>query len=41
MYWADGRELVLVPPKGNGVPVLFEAGEPAKVVESLRQEWAR
>ena len=41
MYWADGRRLVLLPPKGNGPAVLVEATEPEKLVATIRDEWAR
>jgi hypothetical protein len=40
MYQADGRRLVLLPPKGDGTAVLLETrGDPEKFVAELRQEW--
>ena len=40
MYWAEGERLVLLPPKGGGPAVLFEAREPEKFVDRIRLEWA-
>ncbi|HUI79504.1 MAG TPA: PH domain-containing protein [Bryobacteraceae bacterium] len=40
MYRADSRRLVLLPPKGDGAPVLYEVKDPDEFVRSLRQEWA-
>jgi hypothetical protein len=40
MYCADGRRLVLLPPKGNGVPVLLEVWEPERFVEEVRRLWS-
>ena len=40
MYWASSKRLVLLPPKGSGVPVLLEAREPEQMVEDLRQAWS-
>ncbi len=39
LYRADARRLVLLPPKGDGAPVLFEARDPDALVRQLRQEW--
>ncbi len=39
MYWAEGTRLVLLPPVGNGVPVLLEVREPERFVEEVRREW--
>ena len=39
LYRADGKQLVLLPPKGTGTPVLFEAPEPEGLVAELRREW--
>lgn len=40
LYRADSKRLVLLPPKGNGTPVLLETNEPEKLVQRLRQEWS-
>ena len=40
MYWADGRRLVLLPPKGQTSPVLVEVNRPEQFVRELRQDWA-
>jgi len=40
MYWADGKRLVLFPPRDDGVAVLIEVNEPEQFVTMLRQEWA-
>ena len=40
LYRAKGQRLVLLPPKGNGVPVLLEAPEPDRFVAELQHEWA-
>ena len=40
MYQADGRRLVLLPPKGDGAAVLLESTDPEKFVGELRQAWA-
>lgn len=39
LYRAKGQRLVLLPPKGNGVPVLLEAPEPERFVAELQREW--
>lgn len=39
MYWTDGRHLVLLPPKGNGTALLFEAADPYRSVEEIKQKW--
>jgi hypothetical protein len=39
MYRADGSRLVLLPPKGNGTPVLIQAAQPDAFVSQVRQEW--
>jgi hypothetical protein len=41
MYRAGGARLVLLPPKGSGVPVLLEVKDPESFVEELRRLWAR
>ena len=40
MYRADGRLLVLLPPKGDGAAVLLETSEPEKFVVEVRQKWS-
>ena len=40
VYVANGTRLVLLPPQGDGVPILFEARDPDKFVTDLRQEWS-
>lgn len=40
MYWADGAELVLLPPRRSGAPVLVQVSDPEQFVKQLRQEWA-
>jgi len=39
MYRADGHQLVLLPPKGHGTPVLLEAKDPSAFIEQLRTAW--
>lgn len=39
MYRADSKRVVLLPPKGNGTPVLLETKDPEKFVAEVRQEW--
>jgi hypothetical protein len=39
MYRADGRRLVLLPPRGQGSPVLYEVPDPERFVSELRHEW--
>ena len=40
MYRADGRRLVLLPPKGDGTPVLFETQNPDQFAAEMRQFWS-
>ncbi len=40
MYRADSRRLVLLPPKGDGVPILLEVSQPERFVEEVRREWS-
>jgi hypothetical protein len=40
MYRADGKRLVLLPPKGDGAAVLLETSEPERFVREVRQAWA-
>jgi len=39
MYRADGRRLVLLPPKSDAAPVLLETNAPDEFAHQLRQEW--
>lgn len=41
LYRAGGSRMVLLPPKGSGSPVLYEAADPEAFVEQLRIEWGR
>ena len=40
LYRAGGQKLVLLPPRGPGVPVLYQPPDPEQFVAQLRQEWA-
>ena len=40
MYRAGGTRLVLLPPKGDGAPVLMEAREPERFLSELRRRWS-
>jgi hypothetical protein len=40
MYWADGANLVLLPPRRDSAPVLVQVNDPEQFVETVRQEWA-
>jgi len=39
LYRAGGNRLVLIPPKGDSAPVLYQAKDPAQLVQGL-QRWA-
>lgn len=39
MYRAGGQRLVLIPPKGSGAAVLYQARDPDRFAQELRQEW--
>jgi hypothetical protein len=41
MYRADGTRLVLLPPKGDGAPVLVEVTDPDRFVEEVRRKWGK
>jgi hypothetical protein len=41
MYRASGTRLILLPPKGQGAPVLLEVQDPERFVEEARRLWAR
>jgi hypothetical protein len=40
LYQADGRQLVLLPPKGDGTPVLYQAMDPGNFVQQIRAVWS-
>jgi hypothetical protein len=39
MYRADGRLLVLIPPRAKGTPVLIEVKQPESFIQTMRQAW--
>lgn len=39
MYWADGANLVLLPPRQSGAPVLLQVSDPEQFVEKIHEEW--
>jgi hypothetical protein len=39
MYRADSKRVVLLPPKGDGAPVLLETKDPEKFVAEVQHEW--
>jgi hypothetical protein len=39
MYRADSKRVVLLPPKGDGAPVLLETKDPEKFVAEVQREW--
>jgi hypothetical protein len=39
LYQADSQFVVLLPPKGDGAPVLYEAAGPEKFVREIRTAW--
>lgn len=39
MYWANATLLVLLPPLGNGTPVLLEENNPDQFASQLQREW--
>jgi hypothetical protein len=39
MYRAGGKQLVLLPAKGNAVPILYQAGDPDAFLAALRRAW--
>jgi len=40
LYRAGGNRLVLIPPKGDTAPVLYQAKDPERFVQELRRQWA-
>jgi hypothetical protein len=40
LYRADSQIVVLLPPKGAGAPVLYQAADPEKFVRELRIAWS-
>jgi Bacterial PH domain len=41
LYQAGGRRLVLLPPNGSGVPVLYQARDPEEFIQEVSAQWAR
>ncbi|HLK46713.1 MAG TPA: PH domain-containing protein [Bryobacteraceae bacterium] len=39
LYRADGKKLVLLPPRGTGSAVIFEAPEPERFIADLKRAW--
>ncbi len=39
LYRADSKRVVLLPPKGDGAPVLLETKDPERFVEEVHHEW--
>jgi hypothetical protein len=39
MYRADSKRVVLLPPKGDGAPVMLETKDPEKFVAEIEHEW--
>ncbi len=39
LYRADGRRLVLLPPRGSGMPVLLQTTDPDGFAAQVRREW--
>ena len=39
LYQAGGSRMVLLPPKGNGVPVLYQAEDPEEFVQEITTRW--
>lgn len=40
LYRADSQIVVLLPPKGGGTPVLYQASDPEKFVHEIRAQWS-
>jgi len=40
LYRAGGNRLVLIPPKGDTAPVLYQAKDPERFVQELQRQWA-
>ena len=39
MYWEHAKQLVLLPAKNGGAPVLIEVNDPEQFLSELRREW--
>jgi hypothetical protein len=39
LYRTTSTRVVLLPPKGNGTPVLYQAAEPEQFINEVRREW--
>ena len=40
LYLADNPRVVLLPPNGDGAPVLYQAADPEKFVDEIRAAWS-
>jgi len=40
MYRAGGNRLVLIPPKGDSAPVLYQPKDPERFAQNLQRQWA-
>ncbi|MGD0682376.1 MAG: PH domain-containing protein [Terracidiphilus sp.] len=40
MYWANGENLVLLPSRHNGTPVLVQVNNPEQFIDRVRRQWA-
>ncbi len=40
LYRANGRRVVLLPAKGDGAPVLYQAANPEKFINDIRAQWS-
>jgi len=40
LYRTTGEKLVLLPPKGTGVPVLYQPAAPERFLAEVRRQWA-
>ena len=40
LYRASGTQLVLLPPRGSGSPVLLDAADPNRLVHDIKEAWA-
>jgi Bacterial PH domain len=41
LYQANGQRVVLIPAKGDGPPILYQAADPEKFVNDIRAQWSR
>jgi hypothetical protein len=40
LYRADSQRVVLLPPRGEGTPVLYQAAHPEQFIEEIRAAWS-